>query len=68
MELKKVEDHSSLNTEDKINVAWFRQLDELDREIVLLFVAAFQKSQQSLESFNVQAVLYSFQERQLLAA
>lgn len=64
----KESERRSLTIEDKLNIAWFRSLDDMDREIVKLFIAAFQKGQQSLESRNIQAVLDGFQERDLVAA
>lgn len=66
--LQKESEQRGLNIEDKLNISWFRSLDEMDREIVKLFIAAFQKSQQSLESLDIKAVLDGFQEGYLIAA
>lgn len=57
-----------LTVEDKLNLARYRALDEIEREIVNLLVAAFQECHQRKQGIDVQSLLGGFQERQLIAA
>lgn len=68
MDSKRAYNPHSLTLEQKINLARYRALDEMEREVVNLLVQAFQERHQGKQSIDVQALLGSFQECHLLAA
>lgn len=68
MDTKESNCHSALTLQQKINLARYRALDEMEREVVNLLVRSFKERNQGKESINVQAILYSFEEIQFLAA
>lgn len=65
---KKESDHRSLTLEQKLGLARYRALDEMEREVVNLLVRAFKERNQGKQSIDVESLLYSFQEVQFLAA
>lgn len=60
--------HQRLTLQEKLCLAQYRALDDLEREIVNLLVRAFKEGNQGHESINVQTLLCGFQECQFVAA
>lgn len=57
-----------LTLSQKLVIAWYRNLDEMERAALDLFVSALQEKHERLQRFEAHAILDNIQERHLLAA
>lgn len=61
-------DCTNITLKEKLIVAWYRSLSDIEKASLDLIVSALQKRHERLNSFEAHAILDNVQERQLIAA